>query len=270
MKQLFIIILLSAYTIGNSQTYNASYVHSLYEKYPTTKSDLCPACKEWHNPFYESIADTERHMPIVTHLVYTKEHRLMQEAIEKNKTFGRSGIFAAWSPVKGQPKLDNVYKAANKIIGKDNTIFEIVYGHCQAWILLAWCQDAAIFSDTQDFNEGMEYQGQNIGTEIATENLCRTLTGLKQPEVTDSINIWCGTYGSQKNYSSGNITVNVPTHYWKIIQYFDKVKKTTTTTCWWMPNLPTESENKLAQREISINDLLGIIGFNPMTVFVKS
>jgi hypothetical protein len=53
----------------------------------------------------------------------------------------------------------------------------IAKGHCQAWILMAWSTDAAILSNTYTFNAGMEYQGQNIGTELATEEFCRKLTG---------------------------------------------------------------------------------------------
>jgi hypothetical protein len=41
----------------------------------------------------------------------------------------------------------------------------IAKGHCQAWILLAWCADAAILSDTYTFNAGMvpgtEYRHRN-------------------------------------------------------------------------------------------------------------
>jgi hypothetical protein len=42
----------------------------------------------------------------------------------------------------------------------------IAKGHCQAWILPAWPAHAAILSDTHTFNAGMEFQRQNIWTEI--------------------------------------------------------------------------------------------------------
>lgn len=77
----------------------------------------------------------------------------------------------------------------------------IAKGHCQAWILLTWCTDAAILSDTYTFNAAMEYQGQNIGTELATEELCRELAGHGKPAVTDRVHIWCGTFGNQCKYT---------------------------------------------------------------------
>jgi hypothetical protein len=80
----------------------------------------------------------------------------------------------------------------------------IARGHCQAWILLAWSADAAILSDTYTFNAAMEYQGQNIGTELATEELCRKLTGFKGSALTDSVKIWCGTFGSKQELQSEN------------------------------------------------------------------
>jgi hypothetical protein len=41
----------------------------------------------------------------------------------------------------------------------------------------------------------MEFQEQNVGTEIATEELCCKLTGYEGEALTDSVKIWCGTYG---------------------------------------------------------------------------
>ncbi|WPU92809.1 hypothetical protein SNE25_26140 [Mucilaginibacter sabulilitoris] len=35
-----------------------------------------------------------------------------------------------------------------------------------------------ILSDTYTFNAAMEYQGQNIGTELASEELCRELVNM--------------------------------------------------------------------------------------------
>lgn len=253
------------------QVINEDYVHALYAKYPTIKSDFCPACKEWDNPFYKSIADTQRNMPLVTYYVYTQEHELLQEATKIDRKVGEGG---KWHAVSGQPSLAQVYKNANKAIGKPNTIYEIALGHCQAWILLAWCIDGAILSDTYTFNEGAEFQGQNIGTEIATENLCRTLVGSyrnnkKNPvaAVTDSIHIWCGTYGSQGTYTDGKVTVTVPEYYWKIIKYHNKVTNTDVAQSWWMPNKVEEGQSLLPSREVTFQSLVQKLGFIPTDIF---
>jgi DNA/RNA endonuclease G (NUC1) len=142
----------------------------------------------------------------------------------------------------------------------------IAKGHCQAWILLAWCADAAILSDTYTFNAGMEFQGQNIGTEIATEELCRKLTGFNIQAVTDSVKVWCGTFGSQKTYTDNKLTITVPAHYYKILQY-RLFSGELITICYWMPNLPTEQRSLLPQRVIDHSALIANLGFDPMTVF---
>ena len=256
MKKLLILLTLSIAFVGCvfAQAYNAAYVHQLYAKYPTVKSDLCSSCKEWVNPYFKSIADTQLHQPKVVYYIYTKEHQNEQIAAK----IPRTGVFSAWSPVYGQPDLSKVYYNANKPI--KGSINKLVWGHCTAWITLAWCKNAAIFSDTQDFNEGMEVQGQNIGTEIATEEYTRDLLA---NNTTDSISIWCGTFGNQAEYSFNGITVTMPTHYWKIIEY--KVNGELKTEAWLMPNIVTETRAVLPQRVISVTDLIAKIGFNPLT-----
>lgn len=248
MKKTIINLLLLVISLHvGAQTINSAYVKALYRQYPTLPSDFCPSCKLWVNPYYRSIADTARHMPLVTYYVYTRAHRIAQETANVPRT----GIYAAWHPAYGQPDETKVYKEANA-----QSVNMIAKGHCQAWILLAWCADAAILSDTYTFNAGMEYQGQNIGTEIATEELCRKLT-----DKTDSVRIWCGTFGSANSYTKGKLTVTVPTHYYKIIKYDNEL------LCYWMPNLPTEKRAHLAQRKVTHQQLIDNLGFDPMQVF---
>ena len=253
--KLLLLLLLPIFSLAQ---YDAKYVHNLYSKYPSIKSNLCSSCKEWDNPYYKSIADTEKHMPLVTYYVYTKEHMKMQEDLN----IPRTGIYASWNVVDGQSKLNSVYLNFNKKINKPKSVYEIVYGHCQAWILLAWCRDAAILSNTEDFNEGMEYQGQNIGTEIASENLCRNLI----KNVTDSIKIWCGTYGSISSFSYKNITVNVPFGYWKIVDYYDNNTKTNVEKCYLMPNDYSEDQSKLENRLVDFSKIVSAIDFDPKKV----
>src|ERR1700723_1434691 len=170
MKKLVTLLVFAfAGQIVFGQTYNAAYVKALYAKYPTHKSSFCPACKVWINPYYSSIADTQRHMPIVTFEQLTKANY----ALTATAKISRTGIFAAWSSVTGQPNEDNVYTSANKIVKPKGD--EIAKGHCNAWILNAWSANSAIFSDTYTFNAACESQNQNVGTEIFTENLTRKL-----------------------------------------------------------------------------------------------
>ncbi|MDB5004438.1 MAG: non-specific endonuclease [Mucilaginibacter sp.] len=248
MKQIIILLSLGVFaTTLSAQTINAAYVKALYQQYPTLKSDFCPACKLWVNPYYKSIADTAKHMPLVTYYVYTKAHRLEQE----NAQVPRTGIYAAWHSAYGQPDETKVYKQANV-----ESPAMIAKGHCQAWILLAYDINGAILSDTYTFNAGMEYQGQNIGTEIATEELCRKLT-----DQTDSVRIWCGTYGNQRTYTKNKVTVTMPSHYYKIIKYNNEL------LCYWMPNLPTEKRALLPKRKVSHEQLVANLGFDPMAIF---
>jgi DNA/RNA non-specific endonuclease len=253
-------LVILAFTKGNAQTVDAAYVKKLYQQYPTEPSDFCDACKYWENPFFKSIADTERHMPLITYYVYTKAHRLEQEQNGPE----RKGVYSAWHSAYGQPNETPVYSQANK-----ESPDMIAKGHCQAWILLGWCGDGAILSDTYTFNAGMEYQGQNVGTEIATEELCRTLTGFKAEdgeETTDSVKIWCGTFGSLHTYTAKNITVTVPTHYYKVIQYRDRHTHKVVTNCYWMPNDPSESKAQLPKRVVDRKTLTTNLGFDPMKV----
>lgn len=257
MKKLIsVFMLVLCLSVSAQQTiYNADYVHKLLAKYPTTKSSLCDACKYWDNGIYKSIADTQRNMPLVTYYVYTREHAEIQES----KKISRTGVFADWHPVIGQPELSGIYKKENGSI--KSAINKLVWGHCQAWILLAYCEDGAILSNAETFNEGMEVQGQNIGTEIATESYCRRLI----METTDTIQRWAGTFGEQYRCTKGKISVVMPTHYWVIIKYRNRTTGEMTVEAWWMPNLVTETEDKLPQRRCTVEQISKNIGFNPLT-----
>jgi hypothetical protein len=263
MKHLFALLLLISPFMLRAQKPDAAYVKALYQKYPTQKSDLCPSCKLWVNPYYKAVADTLKHTPLLTYYVYTKAHRLEQESAGVPRT----GIYAAWHAAFGQPDETVVYREANRIIGKPNSSEMIAKGHCQAWILLAWCADGAILSDTYTFNAGMEFQGQNVGTEIATEELCRKLTGYKRDAITDSVKIWCGTFGSLQTYTKNGMTVTVPSHYYKVIAYHDNATGSDILLTYWMPNDPKEKKLKLKDRMITYPELVAKLGFNPQRIF---
>ncbi|HXP51677.1 MAG TPA: DNA/RNA non-specific endonuclease [Bacteroidia bacterium] len=245
MKKLTILSLLLLPLLAVAQTYNAAYVKQLYAKYPTKKHSLCPACKIWVNPYYTSIADTQRHMPICTKEVLTAAHYALTAKVK----IPRSGVFGGWQPVTGQPNEDNVYTAANKAVKPKGD--EIAKGHCNAWILNAWCQDAAILSDTYTFNAACESQGQNVGTEIASENYTRQLLA------TQDVTVWVGTFGSQGTFTDGKVTDTFPAYYWKII------KTANATICYWMPNNKSESVAMLPKRVVSYQQLVANLHFDP-------
>jgi DNA/RNA endonuclease G (NUC1) len=114
----------------------------------------------------------------------------------------------------------------------------------------------------------MEFRGQNLGTEIASEELCRNLTGFNgNTEVTDSIRIWCGTNGSQRTFTKGKITHTVPAFYYKIIDYFDKVQQRQVEVCYWLPNQPGEVQDKLDERRKTYAELCTLLNFRPKDIF---
>lgn len=259
-KRSVLTLLAFCFFAGNlpAQEINSTYVKALYEKYPAQKSDFCASCKLWVNPYYKSIADTARHMPLLTYYVYTKAHRLQQEALG----LPRNGAYAAWHAASGQPEETKLYRYANK-----NSTDMIARGHCQPWILLAWCADAAVLSNTYTFNAGMEYQGQNIGTELATEELCRRLTGHRGEAATDTVKIWCGTFGAKQCYALNALAATVPAYYYKVIQYRERDARGDTIICYWMPNEPGEKRSALSKRLVSYKNLVAKIGYDPMVIF---
>lgn len=252
MKKTILILAVMISCIGvEAQTiYNAAYVKALYAKYPSVKSNFCSACKLWVNPYYKSIADTQKHMPLVTFEILTKTNY----ALTTKLNVPRTGIFAAWHPVSGQANEDNVYTEANKEVKKKDPKDIIAKGHCNAWILNAFSYDSAILSDTYTFNAACEDQGQNVGTEIATENITRKLLA------TTDVKIWCGTFGSQGTFTDGKVTDTYPAFYWKIIKYG------TTTQCYWMPNNKTESQAMISERVVTYQQLVKNLGFDPEKV----
>lgn len=262
MLKSFITFILTCCTafVLKAQVIDGAYAKALQQKYPSIKSDLCAGCKLWVNPFFKSVADTAEHRPLATYYVYTEAHRLMQEQAD----LPRTGTYAAWNAGAGQTSETAIYKQANQ-----DSPEMIAKGHCQAWILLAWCTDAAILSDTYTFNAGMEYQGQNIGTELASEELCRTLVGYKKPAITDSVHIWCGTFGNQRVFKKGRMSAVMPAFYYKIIKYRDKVSGQDVELCYWLPNQPDESRAKLPERLLPHAQLVANLGFDPELVFTR-
>jgi hypothetical protein len=251
--------------IPAASVYNAGYVKKLYAQYPTVKSNLCPACRLWINPFYKSVADTQRHLPVCEYGIVTKTHRLAQESLSATDKSLRSGVFAEWFTVGRDADVSPVYAWANKQIGKPASVYEIAYGHCGlSWILAAWCCNGMFFSDAKDYNEAAQYQGQNIGTQLASEDTTRELLGWPAPhgakiKTYDTVKIWAGCYASKtaKTYTLKGVTLTVPDAYWKILVFGGQ------TVCYWMPDQPTETRVLLPERHIGYEELVSRLQFDP-------
>lgn len=238
-----LILLLAVNVTLQAQAINSQYVKALYAKYPIVKNRLCANCYLWVNPYYKSIADIKEHRPIVEYEKLTKQNYALTASVK----IPRTGAYAAWHSVTGQPLEDSVYKAANKA-GKG----VIAKGHVHAWILNAWCADAALLSDTYTFNAALECQNQNVGTEIATENITRKML------LTEDVEVWGGTLGNEASYTDGKITDIQPAYYWKIIK-----EANGKTTCYLMPNLQTETQAMLSKRVVTYQSLVKTLEFDP-------
>ena len=242
-----------------AQTINAAYVKALYAKYPTQKSTLCADCSLWVNPYYKSIADTKKNYPVLEHATVTADNVKAQEAAN----VPRKGVYAQWNVVVGQPRLDAVYTYANTTVKKP---IEFAYGHCGlAWILAARDFNEAIFSDTECFGEFLEWQGQNVGTMIATEDTTRlllgaTLNGVKHTPIAQSVDIWAGcvSSASSKVFTINGVSVTLPDVVWKVLKFNNQV------VVYWMPNLNSEKKALLSQRHITYATLVKRLGFDPM------
>ncbi|BAU51875.1 DNA/RNA non-specific endonuclease [Mucilaginibacter gotjawali] len=228
-------------------------VDSLYARHPITKSAFCADCYEWHNGYYGAIADVRLHQPVITFYIYTRAKKAAQEALG----YKRTNFLAEWHVVTGMPDEADVYANANKQINKPRQPEELQKGHCQPWILLAWCLEACVLSDTYTFNAGMEYRGQNTGTQEASEDFSRDLLNK-----TDGVSIWCGTFGNLHIWADkkDKVTDTMPAYYWKLIEAGGQ------TYCWLMPNQPSEKYDLLSSRTISFNDLAAKLGYNPKSI----
>jgi hypothetical protein len=263
MKKLITFLLLLASVGAMGQIINSAYVKALYTKYPTVKSAFCPACRLWINPYYKSIADTVKNYPVIEHVIITADNVKQQEAAN----IPRKGVYAGWNITTGAKHLGAVYKYANSTLKKP---IEFAYGHCGlAWILSARDANGAIFSDTETYGEFMEWQGQNVGTMIATEDTTRLLLGatlneVKHTPLTNQVDIWAGCVSNldpknpSKVYTVNGVSVTVPDAVWKVIKFNNQI------VCYWMPNLNNEVKALLPKRHIAYADLVKRLKFDPI------
>jgi hypothetical protein len=220
------------------------------------KSDLCPNCVVWVNKYYISIADTAKHNPIIVYHVITKRHLEMADSLKANKATKIDRAKYPFKPVKGYPNETKLYSIANKVYKKINPKNVIAKGHVASADDYSWSTGGMDTSMRYTFNLALEYQSQNVGTELGTEYMCREMAR-KYVEV----KVWGGTWGSQGTVTDGKITANFPAIYWKIAEYNGEVH------CYWMPNNDKGAgQANYPKFEISLKDISMKLGFNPTEV----
>jgi len=232
MKNLFIIsALLLAVWLTNAQTPTAAYVKQLEAKYPPVKSSFCTNCYLWVNLYFKAIVDGDKRESLVTYGEFDRHKDSLVTALN----IPRTGTYAAWHPAHGFQDEGKFYNDINKTLVKPD---EYAKGHYNAWILSAWAVDGALLSDTYDFNEGIERQAQNAGTELEVEYLTRALVGNKDAAsrvnytgpLYDSVKYWKGSWGSKKVFNVDGITKNYSSVYWNLLAYGNQIH------AYWFPN----------------------------------
>jgi hypothetical protein len=210
----------------------------------------------WVNRYYISIADTAKHNPILVYHVITKRQLEISDSLKANKETKIDRVKYPFKPVKGYPNETKLYSIANKIYKKLNPKNVIAKGHVASADDYSWSKGGMDTSMRYNFNVAMEFQSQNVGTQLGTEYMCRTMA-----RQYDSVKVWAGTWGSQGTVTDGKITANFPAVYWKVAAYNNEVH------CYWMPNNDKGAgQANYPKFEIPLKDITMKLGFNPTEV----
>lgn len=210
----------------------------------------------WVNKYYISIADTAKHNPILVYHVITKRHLEMADSLKADKATKIDRSKYPFKAVKGFPNETKIYSIANKIYRKINPKNVIAKGHVASADDYSWSAGGMDTSMRYTFNLALEYQSQNVGTELGTEYMCREMAR-KYGEV----KVWGGTWGTQGTVTDGKITANFPAVYWKIAGYNGEVH------CYWMPNNDDGAgQANYPKFEIQLRELISKLNFNPTDV----
>jgi hypothetical protein len=203
MRKIYILFFLLCWQslFAQAQEINAAYVAALEARYPPAKSDFCSHCYLWVNPYFKAMVDVNLRESLVTYGKFDKTKDSLVTVIKVPRT----GIYASWHPAYGFQNENKFYTAINK--GITDPLAKHDKGHYNAWILSAWTVDGALLSNTYDFNEGIENQGQNEGTELEVEYLTRALVGNQSAArrihysgpTYERVDYWKGSWGSKKS-----------------------------------------------------------------------
>lgn len=220
------------------------------------KSNLCPNCVIWVNRYYTSIADTQKHNPIIVYHLITRRQLEIADSLKADPTTKINRAKYPFKAVSGFPNETKLYSTANKIYKQLNPKNVIAKGHVASADDYSWSKGGMDTSMRYTFNLAMEFQSQNAGTELGTEYMCR-----KMARQYGELKCWGGTWGSQGQVADGKLTANFPAVYWKIAAYNGEVH------CYWMPNSDEGAgQANYPKFEIPLGELVVKLGFNPMEV----
>lgn len=256
-KSLTLLLLLTTALISRGQN-----------KYPVVKSNLCSACVLWINPYYTSIADTQKKIPVVVYHNITKAHLMASDALKSNSATKIQRNKYPFHTLPGFKDEKGVFKDMNDSIKdiKRNPNYkkgdEVAEGHVASADDYSWSVGGMDTSMVHPFNLAIEWQAQNIGSELSSENMCRD-TARKYGKVEN----WGGTYGLQGVHKFKGTSIVYPKYYWKICKWTDSNNKVV-IHCLWMSNntLGAGQQDLFKRFEIPLDVLVKNLGFNPMDV----
>jgi len=180
----------------------AAYVKNLQQKYPPVKSNYCADCYVWANPYFSAIIDVKLRESITTHGYFTPQREALVVQLHPDRS-----VYGTWHALPGFVNDTRFYTDIND--GITNTLAKYAKGHYAAYDLCSWAYDGAILSCTYDFNEGIEIQGQNEGTEAEVEELTRALVGSTATDAAGAhytgpkyprVDYWKGSWGGQTDH----------------------------------------------------------------------
>jgi hypothetical protein len=254
--RLWVLMFFICLSVAQAQT----HVDSLYKRYPVVKSGMCPACMLWVNPYFSVITNTKLRQSVVSCAYLTPDRDKLIDKVKANRT-----KYGVWHCIPGYQKEDKFYNDINSTIKV--TTDKYAKGHYIGYMLCAWTIDGAILSCTYDFNEGIEIQGQNEGTELQVEELTRALVGNKafcgKVHYTGPyypiVQYWKGSNGSIKVFNVDGISKNYSAVYWNLLKYGNQLH------AYWFPNDNTATAKVGYQHyEIQYPELVKRLGFDPV------
>ncbi|HTI60387.1 hypothetical protein [Mucilaginibacter sp.] len=264
-----VILFVFKLSVFGQQIQPKTHLDSLYVTYPLKPNSKWPEFLEWDNPYFKAIIDPKLRQSVVTYGVFT----VQEDAMVTNLKIPRKGKYARWHPFFGYPNEDAFYKDINKTLVKPD---EYSKGHYSGWELNAYAVNGVLLSDTYDFNEGIERQAQNEGTELQVEYLTRALVGNKMfakrvryigPSF-PQVQYWKGSWGSFKLFNVDGISKNYSAVYWNLIKYGNELH------AYWFPNDLTATaklgyqhfEIPVDSSDVNNKGLIQRLGFDPQQV----
>jgi len=278
MKKPFLILLISCYAVTAVAQTPTKISAAFYAKYPERPSNFCQGCTIDSNIYFTTITDNNNGYSKVSYAYYTPEREQKVKALSVDR-----GTYGVWHSYPGQVNENHYYTNINK--GITSSTAKYAKGHYIAFELCAYSIEGAVVSCTYMVNEGVEYQGQNQGSELDVENLTRLLVGSTSTEVAkvkhkmqqsdfakygigpvyQRVDFWKGGWVDStkqpKIVSDGHISRVMTNIYWNLLKYGDQVH------AFWFPNDQSGSAS-FVNFEIPYTELVARLGYDPSKVIV--